>query len=388
MKGLLATVAAAVVSIGVSAATTDKNYTPAALDLAVPESPAAALLSGEFETVLKPSTPREFTSSLLALKDKKGGLAPGISIEVTPSFFTSRDALPADYRKNHFKRMALNTQLSIATGEKDATTGKVTQLAAGIRVPIYDEGDPRFDPDRLFGGCAARLIEPPKLTPPEPGKSPTPGESAKPLSDEEIGNIEVCKTQYRFATWNAQALVFGAAQLWSDSSESDSKLKSGGRSFWLSYALPLGGKVLVDKKVIPVPWKGKDAKETIAIETRPAQLILQARRLDKAMREGSEPESQRRYDSNAGAMRLRYGSEGFNVSLAASAERRRYDDGNSENVRIVSGGAETRITPDWWLRFTLGNERRGSTSDEPFVAFNLSWSRESAPVYGPLPSAK
>lgn len=373
MNKAFALVVLACLSLCAFGETTDKNYTPVALDLAVPESPAAAALSGNFETTLKPSTAREFTSSLLALRDKKGGFAPGVSLEVTPSFFTSRDFLPDNYRSSPLTRMMLNTQISLATGDRDETKGRVQKVAAGIRIPLYDEGDVRWDPNGIFGKCAKAHIKPPTLPTPPIGP---PGESAHPLDAEELKAIEVCKKAFRHASWNAQSLVFGAGQVWADNATTDEKLQSGARYFWLSYGRPFGA------------WVRSESKETnkvTDIQSRPGQIILQLRRIQQALKDGTEPEAERRYDSNAGALRVRYGSEDFNLSLAGSAERRSYDIGKRENVRVITGGIERRMATDWWLRITLGNERRGSTTDSPFVFFNLAWSKENEPSYATPP---
>jgi hypothetical protein len=350
---------------------------PIPLDLAIPESPASSALSGSSETILKPSSLREFAASLINMVDQKGKFAPGVAFEVSPYMLATGPARVRGYEEPTAQGAALRalvgTQLSLATGSKDKDTGRAQQVAVGVRVPIFDNGDPRLDP--VLNDCFKRAIAPPKVD-----KLPPPDDikETEDLPADVVATTKKCYALSRAKLWNASSLVFAAAQLYSDTGGSDqSHLSRDSTTYWVAYALPIGV-----RKAVPTTIN----RQTFSVDTQPGQLIAQLQARRHAIGDGTTPVEQRRYDSEAAALKLRWGSDKLNVSIGASNERRKYDfDGHHETARIYSGGFEGRLKKDFWVRLNVGAEKSPAANQGAFGSLVFSWATESEPALDPRP---
>src|SRR5262249_4604445 len=84
-------------------------------DLAVPESPAFTVLGLSPETVVRPSSPREFASSLLNGVDRNGNFQSGVALDFAPYLTLAADEMTlGQYRSNYKLRFLSRTQFSFA----------------------------------------------------------------------------------------------------------------------------------------------------------------------------------------------------------------------------------------------------------------------------------
>jgi hypothetical protein len=349
---------------------------PVVLDLAIPESPAAASLSNG-EPVLKPSTPREFATSILGLVDRKGKFSPGVSVEVAPYLLAKGPTRISGYANKgpggYALRSLVGTQVSLATSSADQATGKAQRMALGLRVPIFDLGDPRMD--HTLDTCF-RLLPPPKFPKDvDPEALPV----TEDLPAEVKAALKQCYAASKLRNWNAAAMSVAFAQLYADEGTERADLRRQGRTFWVNLALPFGAET---QRLVPVGDK------QMTVKTSAGQIILQGRLAKDAIDSGDSPVDERRYDGTAYGGRLRWGSDRFNVHLGGSRERRKFDlSGRRDDSTTYAGGFEGRVMKDLWVRVNIGRERKESTGSDPFANFVLSWSSESEPAFDPRPRA-
>ncbi len=134
-----------------------KNNTSenASLDLAVPESPAFAILDLTPQSVVRPTSPRELATALLNGIDREGNFQSGIALDIDPYLMYSRKLSLAEYRRNpdgfNIQRLIARTQFSLATVKGATSDDKSVKIALGGSITPVDYGDPRLDQELL--GC-------------------------------------------------------------------------------------------------------------------------------------------------------------------------------------------------------------------------------------------
>jgi len=137
----------------------DDKTKKAALDLSVPTSPAFSALGLTPQSVIRPTSPREFAASLINGVDPNGNLQNGIAVELAPFLmwhgnditlnqYQNPNNLPDDQNprdKFSFDRMLYRTSLSLATTKGTSDDDKSSRIAFGLTLTPYDLGDPRND---------------------------------------------------------------------------------------------------------------------------------------------------------------------------------------------------------------------------------------------------
>lgn len=374
-------------------------------DIPMPESPAAAALGTADTLLLRPSTAREFAVSLGQTVSRDGKLNAGISFEAAPVALFKAGGHIEGYSANIDKDATekqgklvrlngrylnavwtmTNTTLSIATGAKQGSSTNTDKIALGIKVPIFDDGDPRLN--YKFEACArevdstALLVRPvppfifradPKDNRPEAEQKAEQKEAydRKVIERTELKNksdalrvagYTACQKKSS-VPWNASAAALAVAQVWTDvGDQKESKLKRDARLFWASYATDLG----------------------TSGEERGKQLVLQAKLSndvvdkDTKVAQGAQPV---RFDGRGATLRFKMGSPMENVDAAVSYERRKFTDGRSDKAKLASVGYERKIMADLWLKLDLGSERTESSGSKPFVATSIKWGSSNTPA--------
>jgi hypothetical protein len=106
----------------------------------VPSSPAFELLPGKVSEVTHVTTSSDVSAAVSALF-KGSTLQSGAAIDSRPLAWFAGSL--EEYQKNPFNQIKFRTVLSLGTAsQKDS---KNILLAAGVRIPIIDRGDPRLD---------------------------------------------------------------------------------------------------------------------------------------------------------------------------------------------------------------------------------------------------
>lgn len=115
----------------------------------VPEAPAFTFLGANPTKVNHPYTPRDLAANLLSAVDSTGKLRQGFALGVTPWYLIPGIRIsPEDYATNRLKYMLAWTQLSLGTVRASGDSAS-TDLSLGLRVTVFDGGDPWTDSDFL-----------------------------------------------------------------------------------------------------------------------------------------------------------------------------------------------------------------------------------------------
>lgn len=127
--------------------------------LAVPPSPAFALVSLEESAILRPTSFQQFATSLTSFAGAGGGFAlpRAVGIELAPIFLARGKALSLEQYRAHPARYRLRLSGAIKRSDDDAGS---TAAALGVRLSLIDETDPRTHPDaaRFLTTLAERIV--------------------------------------------------------------------------------------------------------------------------------------------------------------------------------------------------------------------------------------
>ena len=129
----------------------------AALDLPVPDSAAYTALGIGPGLVENPSSPRAFSGSLLQGVDANGNYQIGVSIDAAPALLYHDQSVDLrEYQSDVARRLLDRTMLSLAVAKGESEADKNTRIALGLRVTLWDAGDPRMD--KNFADCMRNAI--------------------------------------------------------------------------------------------------------------------------------------------------------------------------------------------------------------------------------------
>jgi hypothetical protein len=306
------------------------------LDLAVPDSPAFAVLGATPENVTRPTSPKDLATSLLNGVDEQGHFVTGVAIDVTPKMvFGGRTLQWRDYHDNYGQRLAARTQVSYATTKGATGDDQSVRMALGVHVTPWDEGDSRMD--AKLSACFDK--EGAELTKPIPPGS-TDEQIAQELARRETAArtvADACRAEARRRNWAASAWSLGFAQTWTSPSGASSDLAGSGVGMWTSLALGLG-----------------------AADRPSSQLILHARyrSRDIVADPSGLPQFIEQNKTFAGA-RYRFGSPDFAGTIEAGWTRTSPQGGVADTTYHLSFGAEYRLGENGWLVFAVGGDGGG-----------------------------
>jgi len=334
------------------AAAGDAAATPARdveVDVPVPESPAFTVLGLNPQAVERPASSRAFAMSLLNGVDPRGVLQVGLAVDARPGLLLAGRRLTLqDYRRSFWKRLLANAQLSLATAQA-ASPDRGIRAALGVRLPLWDEGDPRRNAelDACFDAAIGLL---PSWNPLTAG--PAAVEQASRAAAEAARR---CREEKALRKWNAGALTVGAAPAWITPSGRAGDLRGDGGAVWSSVAVGVG---------------------------RSGQLVGHLRyRADERV-DPDEPAAGRLDSFLAGTI-FRLGSP----TLVASAEalyvnarlergRRRERDASYR----LGVGVERRLDRNLWLSVSVGAEGgRAGGEGRGFVLSSFKWATAREP---------
>lgn len=304
------------------------------VNYAVPESPAFTYIGTSPTKVAHPGTARDLGVDLLNAVDGQGEVVQGFALEVRPWYLVPGLDIPLErYQKKQGFWIFANAQLSIGTTRSTGGTAD-TDIAFGLRVPLYDAGDPMQSSEyaeklgKLLLSCA----------PESPGKPSDPvcrAEKTRPMREEWL------RTH-----WNATRLSVAAAT-----------------------GLEAPGSVLQDTS-----WSGVSvwAAGSLGISTW-GQVLAQVQYDHRKVPDPASafPDED---DIRVGA-RAFFGSavaNGFvELSLLKSIGG---NDGAVNNPISWSGGVEFRVSDQAWVSTGFGsNFPRGGEKYPVLVIANLRW---------------
>jgi hypothetical protein len=335
------------------------------LDLAVPDSPAFAILGLSPESVVRPNSPRDLATTVLNGIDRRGNLQSGFAVDFAPRFLFGGNSLTlAAYQKSAATRLAARTQISLATTKGASESDKSVRAAFGVRATIWDTGDPRTD-DELVTCIDTIITQPPSTF--------LKTQAARDAYEKEQTaarkpKVEACHAAYATRNWNASSLAVGLAPSFQSPTGESGDFKYAGAGVWTSFALRLSGPAA----------QGETHGRAIG------QLILQGRYRNKEQ-VPSKTVKGTFFEQDSGGLGARLLLGIPERALVVETELLRKSPKGADDVTTfsLSGGGQLKLATGVWLSVAVGGTRSGNTSDENHGAFVLSsfkwgFSREPA----------
>ena len=354
-------------------------------DLAVPESPAFTVLGLTPETVVRPTSPREFASSLLNGVDPNGNFQSGVALDFAPYLSLAADQMTlGQYRSSYKLRFLSRTQFSFATTKGASAEDKSARLGLGLRFTLWDRGDPHSDEKLMtcFTGIGRALfnIPPPNVLPPDqlPAGATQAEKDAsaaawqdydmkqKAFDDSKNAGYEKCRAEGRARNWNKSSWIVALAPSWISTTGQTKNLKWNGGGFWTSVAYGFEGIPSLEKH---------------------SQMIFHARYRNNE--QVPDPNNKGKFlnqDSFFLGTRLRVGGENSTVSFEGSLVRSRPDGKTFDNSARYSVGLERRVAENLWFALAFGGDSgRSDHKNNSFVLTSFKWGFSPKRNFDPAP---
>lgn len=339
----------------------DGNITGVDVDLSVPESPAFTVLGVTPENVSSPTTPREFATSLLNGVDQRGNFQTGLALDFVPFLtFFGKDTSLFSYAHNRMERFLARTQFSFATTKGVTDNDKSTRLALGLRMTIFDKGDPRLDDD--LEACYDKADDDPRFE--QDDYLPAPGDP-QPVKDQKLAKradllaelTKPCDDTSRKTNWNASAWIVGAAPSWISKTGETRNFVWNGGGFWSSIAYGF---------------------ENVSALKDSSQLIFHVRyRNNEIVPDVDDPSQFFSQDSLflGGRLRIAPGADAKSIlSLEGNFIRSRRDKGAFDNSSRFSLGFERKVADNMWFALAVGGQKgRNDGTNQGFVLSSFKW---------------
>jgi len=355
-------------------------------DLAVPESPAFTVLGLTPETVVRPSSPREFASSLLNGVDRHGNFQSGVALDFAPYLTLAADEMTlGQYRSNYKLRFLSRTQFSFANTKGASDDDKSVRLGLGLRFTLWDRGDPHSD-DLLMdcftkvGGALFNLPIPSILPPDQLPANTSAADKAlstavweayelkqKEFDSGKNEGYEQCRAEGRKRNWNKSSWIGAFAPSWISPTGLSKNFNWNGAGFWTSVAYGFEGVPSLEKH---------------------SQLIFHARY--RSNEQVADPNNKGKFlnqDSLFLGTRLRVGNENSTASFEGSLVRSRSGDQRFDNSARYSVGLERRIADNLWFALAFGGDSgRSDGENKGFVLTSFKWGFTPKRHFDPAPS--
>lgn len=320
------------------------------VDMSVPESPAFTVLGVTPETVIRPTSPRAFATSLLNGVDQNGNFQSGLAMDFVPYLLIAGDELSLrKYQTSGIVRLLSRTQFSFATAKGATEDDKSLRLAMGLHMTLWDRGDPRLD--RTLIKCFEDFRLPVITNLNDTEGNAKARDAAKEFNDSVSTR---CREQAQEDNWNASSWIIGAAPSWISTDGQTKNLGWNGGGFWTSLSYGFEG----------VPGLEKNS-----------QLILHGRYRNREV--VPDPITTGAFfsqDSLFFGTRFRTGRPTFNGSFEYTFLRSRIKGLNFDNSSRLSLLFERRITGDTWFNLSLGGETgRQDGRNNGFVLTSFKW---------------
>ncbi len=348
----------------------------AAVDMSVPESPAFTVLGLTPQTVTRPTSPRQFATSLLNGVDNSGNFQSGLAMDFVPFLLIAGDqSTLMEYQMQYVTRLLSRTQFSFATTKGATEDDKSMRLALGLNVTLWDRGDPRTDEELMTCLSTMKLPNPPTQLEPELLDDPPSVEALKNFAEaskryaadqarfqqEKQEAIEFnnavssrCREESRKRNWNRSSWTLAAAPSWISPTGQTKNFEWNGGGFWTSLAYGF---------------------ENISGLKDRSQLILHARY--RTREQVADPNLAGNFITQNSVFfgsRFRHGSPTFNGSFEYTFLRTRPRGADWDNSVRLSLGFERRISGDTWFTLALGGETgRADGRNNGFVLSSFKW---------------
>jgi hypothetical protein len=296
------------------------------------------------DTIIRPTTPREFATALLNGVDRNGNLQTGVAIDTVPylTYAGSRVSLYT-YRTSRATQILSRTQISFATTKGAGEDDPSVKLSVGAHSTLFDSEDPRLNNDALMQCYSEiRVFSPPG------------GDLGITLSEEERATrLELAREQFertvlrpqaaacreqfrRSARWNGTSLIVAAATTSVSPTGRSGDLDGGSLALWTSVSYGFDG----------VPGL-RDS----------AQLIGHVRHLTNELVVDEDlPGGQEERDTTFAGVRFRAGTSSFGLSFEAAYARIGASGRPADTAARLAFTAERRLAENLWLNISFGGD--------------------------------
>jgi hypothetical protein len=333
-----------------------KNIKTGNLDFSVPDSPAFTILGVTPQTISRPTTPRGLATSLLNGVDENGNFQTGFALDTAPYMLYWGNRLTLrDYQQSFRRQFMARTTLSIATAKGTNDADKSTRLAAGLRLTIFDKGDPRSDKqfvDQIEKAVTQAIDSITAIGPIRPGSDEeTVTKREKAIQDsitKATSAIEQQRAKKLKSGWNASSMVVGFAPSWISKTGSATDLGYNGGAVWSSLSLRLASHAQA------IFYGRYQNHQNVPDPNVKGQFFLQ--------------------DSTFSGGQFRAGTENTVGSFEAVYLHTSPQGKRTDNFSRFSVGAERKIADNLWLHVGIGGESgRQNGQDKMFVLSSLKW---------------
>lgn len=348
----------------------------AAVDMSVPESPAFTVLGLTPQTVTRPTSPRQFATSLLNGVDTSGNFQSGLAMDFVPFLMLAGDqSTLREYQTQYVTRLLSRSQFSFASTKGATEDDKSMRLALGLNVTLWDRGDPRTDEELMTCLSTMKLPNPPVQLEPELLDDHPSVEALKEFAE---ANKRYAADQTRFEKEKQEAVEFNNAV--STKCREESRKRNWNRSSWTVAAAPSW--ISPTGQTKNFVWNGGGfwtslayGFEDIAGLKDRSQLIVHARYRNSE--KVADPNLAGKFITQNSAFfgsRFRHGSPTFNGSFEYTFLRTRPRGKDWDTSARLSLGFERRIAGDTWFTLALGGETgRADGRNNGFVLSSFKW---------------
>jgi hypothetical protein len=312
------------------------------VDLTVPESPAFVAIGLSPDTIIRPTTPREFATALLNGVDRSGHLQTGVAIDTVPYLvYAGNKVSLGTYKTSRATQILSRTQTSFGTTKGAGENDPSVKLSVGVHSTLHDSEDPRLNNDALMQ-CYAEIdvfhIDDLMI-----GLSSDERERRTQLAIDQFERTtlkpaaDACREQFRRkARWNGTSWIVAAATTWVSPTGLAGDLDGGSLTLWTSASYGFDG----------VPGLRDNAQIIAHVRHHSNELVV-----DKDL-----PGGQENRDTTFAGARFRGGRSSFGLSFEAAYVRMSAPGRATDTAARLAFTAERRLAENLWLNVSFGGD--------------------------------
>jgi hypothetical protein len=325
----------------------------AAVDLAVPESPAFAALGLTPQEVTRPTSARDLATSFLNGVDREGHFQTGIAIDTAPYMLWAGPRLTLkDYVAGKYvTRFLARWQTSFAT-TKGADSDAAVRVGLGMRFTLFDRGDPRMDAELMQ--CLSKVAD--YLLATAPAVPPGADLALVNRQREEAvrEGAKPCREDSATRRWNRSAWIAGLAPTWTSPDGKAGGFEYTGTALWTSIGYGFEGVPLLEDHAMLAGYVKRRDQEIAPDRFREGDSITQ--------------------DTLTVGGRFLFGAPSTQLNFEAVYLRNDRRDELEDQYWRVGLGFERRLVENVWLDLSFGRElSRREDDNAVFILGSFKW---------------
>jgi hypothetical protein len=324
------------------------------LDLAVPDSPAFAVLNLNPLDIVRPVTPTALVTNLLNGVDKNGHFQTGFAIDTAPYLlWRGRTATLQQYQQSTAIRFISRMQMSTALVRGATADDESARFAVGAHFTIFNQDDPRMDQEFVRALAAAASTALQRIPMPPPSATTEQLESYENEVAQLTSSLaSAARERRRREAWNPTNLVVGVARAWRSPEGRVQDLDAEGLGLWTSLGYGF--------RTVP----GLDDSAHLVVHVRWRSDVT-------ALSILAPPESIQAPEKWLAGVRFQFGGENTTLSFEGSRVKPQGSDDTSSRFSLA---LERRVLPGTWLQLSFGGQSNPIAESDTFVLSQLKWS--------------